>query len=66
MTKKISAVYKIVNTMTGDSYVGSSRNVMRRLSEHKCPSKWKNCPNKILYPTEFKKWYSIRRLCFGR
>lgn len=49
MTKKISAVYKIVNTMTGDSYVGSSRNVMRRLSEHKCPSKWKNCPNKILY-----------------
>lgn len=46
---KISAVYKIVNTVTGDFYVGSSRNVMNRWKEHKCPSTWKKQPNSPLY-----------------
>ena len=46
---KISAVYKITNTVTGDSYIGSSKNVKRRWREHKCQSTWKNNPNKQLY-----------------
>ena len=49
MTKKISAVYKIVNTVTGDFYVGSSKNVLRRWMEHKRLSAWNQCPNKPLY-----------------
>lgn len=47
--KKISAVYKIVNTVTGDSYVGSSKNVMKRWVDHKYPSKWNRYPNNPLY-----------------
>lgn len=31
---KISAVYKIVNEVTSDFYVGSSRDVKRRRREH--------------------------------
>lgn len=46
---KISAVYKIVNTITGDSYVGSSRNVMHRWVAHKEPSTWRKCPHNPLY-----------------
>lgn len=46
---KISAVYKIVNTVTGDCYVGSSRDVERRWYQHKCPSLWKYKPNSLLY-----------------
>ena len=46
---KISAVYKIVNTVTGDCYIGSSKDVMQRWQSHKKPSQWKNQPNSILY-----------------
>lgn len=46
---KISAVYKIVNTVTGDIYVGSSKNVMKRWANHKCPPKWNEHPNNPLY-----------------
>lgn len=46
---KISAVYKIVNTVTGDFYVGSSKDVMRRWLQHKQPSVWKKCPNNPMY-----------------
>ena len=46
---KISAVYKIVNTITNDCYVGSSKNVMKRWSEHKRISFWKRQPNNKLY-----------------
>lgn len=38
---KVSGVYKITNTVTGDFYIGSSKNVKRRWTEHKCPSNWK-------------------------
>ena len=38
---KISAVYKITNTITGDFYIGSSKNIKSRLTVHKCPSTWK-------------------------
>ena len=49
MTEKISGVYKITNTITGDFYIGSSKNVKHRLAVHKCPSVWKQYPNKQLY-----------------
>lgn len=47
--EKISAVYKITNTVTGEYYVGSSVNVMKRWADHKCPSTWKSKPNSPLY-----------------
>ena len=46
---KISAVYKITNAVTGKFYIGSSKNVKHRWADHKCPSTWKNNPNKQLY-----------------
>ena len=46
---KISAVYKITNTVTGDFYIGSSKNVKSRWADHKKPSVWKKYPNKQLY-----------------
>lgn len=47
--KIISAVYKIVNEVTGDFYIGSSRNVKQRWAVHKAPSTWKNRPNSLMY-----------------
>ena len=46
---KISGVYRITNTVTGDFYIGSSNDVRRRWKEHKIPSRWKNYPNSQLY-----------------
>ena len=46
---KISAVYKITNTITGDFYIGSSKDVKKRWKEHKCQSTWKKCPNNPMY-----------------
>ena len=53
--EQISGVYKILNTVTGDFYIGSSRNVMRRWAEHKSPSRWKRCPDNRLYQ-DFQKY----------
>ena len=47
--EKISAVYKIVNEVTGDRYVGSSKDVFSRWTSHKCPSRWKENPNSPMY-----------------
>ena len=47
--EKISAVYKIVNTLTGDFYIGSSKNVYSRWAVHKCQSTWMNHPNNLMY-----------------
>ena len=47
--EKIIGVYKITNTITGDSYIGSSKNVKQRLAVHKCQSTWKNHPNNPMY-----------------
>ena len=49
MAEKISAVYKITNTVTKDFYIGSSKNVKQRWAVHKCQSKWKECPNNPMY-----------------
>ena len=46
---KISGIYKITNTVTGDFYIGSSKDVKIRWAHHKCKSTWKNNPNKQLY-----------------
>ena len=46
---KISAVYQIVNTVTGDRYVGSSKDVKKRWRQHKWSSTWKHKPNNPLY-----------------
>ena len=46
---KISAVYKITNTVTNDFYIGSSKNVKQRLAAHKCQSTWNKCPNNTMY-----------------
>ena len=59
---KIIGVYKITNTITGDFYIGSSKDVKRRWSEHKKPSVWKKCPNKQLYKDMQK--YSVDKFEF--
>ena len=46
---KICAVYRITNTITGDFYIGSSKNVKERLAAHKCQSTWNNHPNSPMY-----------------
>ena len=46
---KISGVYLIRNTITNDCYIGSSVDVKRRLTRHKCSSEWKNQPNNPMY-----------------
>ena len=46
---KISGVYKITNTITGDCYIGSSKNVKKRWASHKCQSMWNQCPNNPMY-----------------
>lgn len=46
---KISAVYKITNTVTNYFYIGSSKDVKRRWAAHKRPSEWKKQPNNPLY-----------------
>ena len=46
---KIIGIYKITNTITGDFYIGSSKDVKQRLAVHKCKSTWKNNPNNPMY-----------------
>ena len=46
---KISGIYKITNTVTGDFYIGSSKDVKKRWANHKCPSKWNDNPNSPMY-----------------
>ena len=46
---KISGIYKITNTVTGDFYIGSSKDVKRRWAVHKCQSTWKNYPSNQMY-----------------
>ena len=52
---KVSGVYRIVNTVTNDFYIGSSRNVMGRWNQHKSPYFWKTHPNIPLY-RDFQKY----------
>ena len=60
--EKISAVYRITNTITGDFYIGSSKDVKKRWLEHKCKSTWKKQPNNQLY-LDMKK-YGLDKFVF--
>ena len=62
MAEKIIGVYKITNTITGDFYIGSSKNVKRRWAVHKCQSTWKRCPNNQMY-LDMKK-YGVEKFDF--
>ena len=46
---KIIGIYKITNTVTGDFYIGSSKDVKRRWRDHKWPSTWNKYPNNQMY-----------------
>ena len=46
---KICGIYKITNTITGDFYIGSSKDRKRRCAEHKCKSRWNDNPNNPMY-----------------
>ena len=59
---KISGVYKITNTITGDFYIGSSKNIKRRWSDHKCPYNWKKQPNNPMYMDMQK--YGVDKFAF--
>jgi group I intron endonuclease len=59
---KISAVYQIINTVTNDRYVGSSKDVFRRWASHKWSSKWKQQPNNPLYQDMQK--YGVEKFRF--
>ena len=45
----IIGVYKITNTITGDFYIGSSKNINRIWAAHKWPSRWERYSNNPLY-----------------
>ena len=62
MAEKISGVYKITNTVTGDFYIGSSKNVKIRWAHHKLPSTWKQQPNNPMYH-DMKK-YGLDKFAF--
>ena len=46
---KIAGVYKITNNITGDFYIGSSKDIKLRWASHKRPSAQKRLPNSKLY-----------------
>ena len=47
--EKICGIYKITNTITGDFYIGSSKDVKHRWASHKWPSNWNEQPNNPMY-----------------
>lgn len=55
MAEIICGIYRIINTITGDFYIGSSKDVKRRWAAHKCPSTWNRCPNNPMY-LDFQKY----------
>ena len=59
---KIIGIYKITNAITGDFYIGSSKNVKERWTSHKCKSTWNRCPNNPLYKDMQK--YGIDKFVF--
>lgn len=59
---KICAVYRITNAITGDFYIGSSKNVKQRWASHKIPSRWNEYPNNPMY-LDMKK-YGLDKFAF--
>lgn len=52
MMEFVCAVYKIINKVTGDSYIGSSKNCHRRWMEHSRPSKKHYARNRMYQDME--------------
>lgn len=50
---KISGIYLITNVVNGKSYVGSSSNIAKRWSSHKCESTWKNNSSKLYIDMQY-------------
>ena len=46
---KICGIYIIINTITGDFYIGSSKDIKERCRHHKMPSVWNEQPNNPMY-----------------
>lgn len=46
---KISGIYKITNKITNNCYIGSSKNIKKRWSNHKSSYTWKQHPSVRLY-----------------
>ena len=59
---KISGVYKITNNITGDFYIGSSKNIKNRWADHRSPSVWKLRPGMKLYQAFIK--YGLNNFTF--
>ena len=59
---KISGVYEIVNTITGNCYIGSTVDLEKRKREHFRESTWKQKPNKPLY--KYMKQYGKNNFLF--
>ncbi len=51
--RKICGIYVIRNTVNGMCYVGSSSNIAKRWSAHKCKSTWKNCSNELYVDIQY-------------
>ena len=60
--QKICGIYKITNTITGDFYIGSSKDINRRWADHKKLSTWNRYPNNQLYKDMQK--YGIENFVF--
>ena len=60
---KISGVYKITNNITGDFYIGSSKDIKLRWANHKSPSQWKRSPGIKLYQAFIK--YGLNNFTFN-
>ena len=59
---KIIGIYKITNTVTGDFYIGSSKNVKQRWAHHKCQSVWNRCKSNQMYQDMQK--YGVDKFAF--
>ena len=59
---KIAGIYKVTNNITGDFYIGSSKDIEKRWADHKSPSKWKLRPGMKLYQAFIK--YGLNNFTF--
>ena len=59
---KIAGVYKITNNITGEFYIGSSKDIKLRWYKHKCFSVWKQRSGMKLYQAFIK--YGLNNFTF--
>ena len=59
---KIAGIYKITNNITGEFYIGSSKNIKHRWANHKCLSVWKQRSGMKLYQAFIK--YGLNNFTF--